>query len=62
MLCVCRFRLLNQRRDVAFMLFYNVSRTTKYGTGNVMATSALIRITDPNAPQHVHLALGPTEG
>lgn len=44
------------------MLFYNVSRTTKYGTGNVMATSALIRITDPNAPQHVHLALEPTEG
>ncbi|CAL8471735.1 g11277 [Coccomyxa elongata] len=56
------FRLLNQRRDVAFMLFYNVSRTTKYGTGNLMATSAPIRITDPNAPQHVHLALGPTEG
>lgn len=62
MLCIRRFRLLNQRRDVAFLLFYNVSRTTKYGTGNLMATSAPIRITNPNAPLHVHLALGPTEG
>ena len=61
-LIVCRFRLLNQRRDVAFLLFYNVSRTTKFGTGNLLASSAPIQLRNPNDPQHVHLALGVTEG
>ncbi|KAK9918496.1 hypothetical protein WJX75_004496 [Coccomyxa subellipsoidea] len=56
------FRLLNQRKDVAFMLFYNVSRTTQFRTGNLLASSAPIRLSNPNDPQHVHLALGVTEG
>ena len=57
-----RFRLLNQRKDVTFMLFYNVSRTTQFRTGNLLASSAPIRLNNPNDPQHIHLALGVTEG
>ncbi|EIE21772.1 Metallo-dependent phosphatase [Coccomyxa subellipsoidea C-169] len=56
------FRLLNQRKDVSFLLFYNVSLTTKFGTGNLLARSAPIGLNNPNDPQHVHLALGVTEG
>ena len=59
---VCRFRLLNQRKDVSFLLFYNVSLTTKFGMGNLLARSAPIGLNNPNDPQHVHLALGVTEG
>lgn len=59
---MCRFQLINQRKDVAFLFFYNVSRTIKFGSGNLLARSADIRLHNPNDPQHIHLALGVTEG
>jgi hypothetical protein len=51
------FRLLNQRQDVSFLFFYNVSRITKFGSNNLMAASANITLTNPNDPQHIHLAM-----
>ncbi len=56
------FKLLNQRRDVAFLLFYNVSQATRYSSANLLARSAAITLRDPNAPQHIHLALSQAEG
>ena len=45
-----------------FALFYNVSRTTGYSNGNLIAKTVPLKLLDPNDPQHVHLALSQTEG
>lgn len=58
----CSFQLINQRRDVVFALFYNVSRITGYSNANLIAKSASLKLLDPNDPQHIHLALSQTEG
>ena len=58
----CSFQLINQRRDVVFLLFYNVSRSTGYTTRNLLARSAPLKLLDPNDPQHIHLALSQIEG
>ena len=54
--------MINQRRDVQFALFYNVSRGTGYSIKNLLATTAPLKLLDPNDPQHIHLALSQTEG
>ncbi len=56
------FQLLNQRQDVAFLFFYNVSRTTKFSSFNLLGRSPNITLSNPNDPQHIHLALSQNEG
>lgn len=60
--CVISFQLLNQRQDVAFLFFYNVSRFTIYSKNNLLGRSANITLSNPNDPQHIHLALSQNEG
>ena len=58
----CSFQMINQRKDVVFAFFYNVSHSTGYSTKNLLATTSPIRLLGPNDPQHIHLALTQTEG
>lgn len=54
--------MINQRKDVVFAMFYNVSRDTGYATKNLLAKSAPLKLLAPNDPQHIHLALAQVEG
>ena len=45
-----------------FVLYYNVSRSIGYSTKNLLARTALLKLMDPNDPQHIHLALSQIEG
>ena len=58
----CSFQMINQRKDVVFAMFYNVSRDTGYATKNLLAKSAPLKLLAPNDPQHIHLALAQVEG
>ena len=58
----CRFRLNNQRHDLAFLFFYNVSQSSGYSSANLLGRSVNLTLHTPNDPQHVHLALSRAEG
>ena len=60
--CACRFQLLNQRHDLAFLFFYNVSQSSRYSSANLLGRSVNITLRNPNDPQHIHLALSQNEG
>ena len=59
-LLVCfarRFRLLNQRSNLVFMLFSNISRDANFSSAEMVATSNILRLRNPNEPTQGHLVL-----
>eukprot|EP00891_Asterochloris_glomerata_P006762 jgi/Astpho2/6762/fgenesh1_pg.00103_%23_1_t len=50
------FRLLNQRQDVQFYLFSNITAAGNFTDGAVIAKSPVLTLTNPNEPTGGHLA------
>lgn len=64
-LCIevmCRFRVLNQRQDLIFKLFSNISQSGNFSDADVIATGKLVRIDNANEPTQGHLAMTSTIG
>ena len=53
----CRFRLINQRQDMVFKLFRNISRAGNFSAEDVVATSPVISFASYNEPTQGHLAM-----
>ena len=53
----CRFRLINQRQDMVFKLFRNISWAGNFSAVDVVATSHVISFASYNEPTQGHLAL-----
>ncbi|KAK9800257.1 hypothetical protein WJX73_008466 [Symbiochloris irregularis] len=56
------FRLLNQRQNVVFMLFSNISRYGNFSSAELLAESKPVRLLDANEPTQGHLALAKEQG
>ena len=52
-----RFSVLNQRKDVVFILFSNISHDGNFSRAEVIATSNVLHLQNPNEPTQGHLAL-----
>lgn len=59
--CVCSFNILNQRQDLAFYFFSNLSMTNGFSNKTYVGRSAQnLTLANPNMPLHGHLALTST--
>lgn len=56
-LVACSFLLLNQRQDVVFIVFQNISQHQGFEESEVVARSKIIKNAIPNQPFGAHLAL-----
>ena len=59
---LCSFRLLNQRQNVQFYLFSNITAAGNFTDGAVIAKSPVLTLTNPNEPTGGHLAYTNTSG
>ncbi len=53
----CSFLLLNQRQDVIFMVFQNISKHQGFDMSDMVAQSSVIKNDIPNQPFGAHLAM-----
>ena len=56
-LCPCSFNILNQRQDLAFFFFSNVTASTGFSNLTYVGRGSNLTLANPNLPLHGHLSL-----